>query len=173
MLSDKQLVQQMVADSGWEIGGVSGCSPATRGRSTSNDIQGRFAQTAGGQGDEFRKLLHDVSARALQLHGSAGTTHESLVRTLVSVVRVWAGQTVRPEGTSSRWRGCCSRNRPPSPELVSVLTHLGCGQRGSQVADNLPVCRGLTSTSCPRRMCGSVDAIASSSDSSVLRRRCA
>src|ERR1700722_14721425 len=76
MLSDKQLVQQMVADSWMEIEAFRLLTLQTAWKiDQHNDYKAVRADISAVKA-MMQKVLHDVSARALQLHGSLGTTHE-------------------------------------------------------------------------------------------------
>jgi acyl-CoA dehydrogenase len=76
LLGHKQLVQEMIADSWMEIEAFRLLTMQTAWkidqlndyRAVRTDISAVKAM--------MQKVLHDVSARALQLHGSLGTTHE-------------------------------------------------------------------------------------------------
>jgi alkylation response protein AidB-like acyl-CoA dehydrogenase len=117
MLGSKQMVQEMVADSwmeiecfrlltmqtAWKIDQL-GDYKAVRG-----DISAVKAM--------MQKVLHDVSARALQLHGSLGTTHEMpLVRYLVEsfVLGLADGPTEVHKVTLARQ---VLKDRRPAPDL--------------------------------------------------------
>jgi acyl-CoA dehydrogenase len=76
MLSDKQLVQQMVADSWMEIEAFRLLTLHTAWKIDKyNDYKAIRADISAVKA-MMQKVLHDVSARALQLHGSLGTSHE-------------------------------------------------------------------------------------------------
>ena len=76
MLGDKQLVQQMVADSWMEIEAFRLLTLQTAWKiDQHNDYKAVRADISAVKA-MMQKVLHDVSARALQLHGSLGVTHE-------------------------------------------------------------------------------------------------
>ena len=76
MLSDKQMVQEMVADSWMEIEAFRLLTLQTAWKiDQHNDYKAVRADISAVKA-MMQKVLHDVSARALQLHGSLGTTHE-------------------------------------------------------------------------------------------------
>ena len=76
MLSNKQLVQEMVADSWMEIEAFRLLTLQTAWKiDQHNDYKAVRADISAVKA-MMQKVLHDVSARALQLHGSLGTTHE-------------------------------------------------------------------------------------------------
>ncbi len=93
MLSDKQLVQQMVADSWMEIEAFRLLTLQTAWKiDQHNDYKAVRADISAVKA-MMQKVLHDVSARALQLHGSLGTTHEMpFVAAPRRVVRVGSGR---------------------------------------------------------------------------------
>jgi len=76
MLSDKQLVQEMVADSWMAIEAFRLLTLQTAWKiDQHNDYKAVRADISAVKA-MMQRVLHDVSARALQLHGSLGTTHE-------------------------------------------------------------------------------------------------
>ncbi len=76
LLGDKQLVQEMVADSWMEIEAFRLLTLQTAWKIDQyNDYKAVRADISAVKA-MMQKVLHDVSARALQLHGSLGTTHE-------------------------------------------------------------------------------------------------
>ena len=98
MLSDKQLVQEMVADSWMEIEAFRLLTLQTAWKiDQHNDYKAVRADISAVKA-MMQKVLHDVSARALQLHGSLGTTHEM---PFVSV----PGGVVRPRARRRADRG--------------------------------------------------------------------
>jgi alkylation response protein AidB-like acyl-CoA dehydrogenase len=90
MLSDKQLVQEMIADSWMEIEAFRLLTLQTAWKiDQHNDYKAVRADISAVKA-MMQKVLHDVSARALQLHGSLGTTHEMpFVSYPGRVVRAW------------------------------------------------------------------------------------
>src|SRR6516165_10706823 len=84
VLANKQLVQEMVADSWMEIEAFRLLTLQTAWKIDQfNDYKAVRADISAVKA-MMQKVLHDVSARALQLHGSLGTTNEMpLVRYLV------------------------------------------------------------------------------------------
>jgi acyl-CoA dehydrogenase len=75
-LGNKQLVQEMVADSWIEIEAFRLLTMQTAWKiDQQNDYQAVRADISAVKA-MMQKVLHDVSARALQIHGSLGTTHE-------------------------------------------------------------------------------------------------
>ena len=76
MLGHKQLVQEMVADSWMEIEAFRLLTLQTAWKiDQHNDYRAVRADISAVKA-MMQQVLHDVSARALQLHGSLGTTHE-------------------------------------------------------------------------------------------------
>jgi acyl-CoA dehydrogenase len=76
MLAEKQLVQEMVADSWMEIEAFRLLTMQTAWKIDQfNDYKAVRADISAVKA-MMQKVLHDVSARALQLHGSLGVTHE-------------------------------------------------------------------------------------------------
>jgi acyl-CoA dehydrogenase len=76
MLGNKQLVQEMVADSWMEIEAFRLLTMHTAWKIDQlNDYRAVRADISAVKA-MMQKVLHDVSARALQVHGSLGTTHE-------------------------------------------------------------------------------------------------
>ncbi len=76
LLGDKQLVQEMIADSWMEIEAFRLLTLQTAWKiDQHNDYKAVRADISAVKA-MMQKVLHDVSARALQLHGSLGTTHE-------------------------------------------------------------------------------------------------
>jgi alkylation response protein AidB-like acyl-CoA dehydrogenase len=76
MLGRKQLVQEMVADSWMEVQAFRLLTLQTAWKIDQlNDYKAVRADISAVKA-MMQKVLHDVSARALQVHGSLGTTHE-------------------------------------------------------------------------------------------------
>jgi alkylation response protein AidB-like acyl-CoA dehydrogenase len=76
VLANKQLVQEMVADSWMEIEAFRLLTMQTAWKiDQHNDYKAVRADISAVKA-MMQKVLHDVSARALQVHGSLGTTHE-------------------------------------------------------------------------------------------------
>ena len=76
MLANKQMVQEMIADSWMEIEAFRLLTLQTAWKiDQHNDYKAVRADISAVKA-MMQKVLHDVSARALQLHGSLGTTHE-------------------------------------------------------------------------------------------------
>jgi acyl-CoA dehydrogenase len=76
VLGNKQLVQEMVADSWMEIEAFRLLTLQTAWKIDQlNDYKAVRADISAVKA-MMQKVLHDVSARALQIHGSLGTTHE-------------------------------------------------------------------------------------------------
>ena len=76
MLANKQMVQEMIADSWMEIEAFRLLTLQTAWKIDQyNDYKAVRADISAVKA-MMQKVLHDVSARALQLHGSLGTTHE-------------------------------------------------------------------------------------------------
>jgi alkylation response protein AidB-like acyl-CoA dehydrogenase len=76
VLANKQLVQEMVADSWMEIEAFRLLTLQTAWKIDQfNDYKAVRADISAVKA-MMQKVLHDVSSRALQLHGSLGTTHE-------------------------------------------------------------------------------------------------
>ncbi|MGV0607033.1 acyl-CoA dehydrogenase family protein [Mycolicibacterium sp. XJ1904] len=75
-LADKQMVQEMIADSWMEIEAFRLMTLQTAWKIDQyNDYKAVRADISAVKA-MMQKVLHDVSARALQLHGSLGTSHE-------------------------------------------------------------------------------------------------
>ena len=93
MLANKQMVQEMIADSWMEIEAFRLLTLQTAWKIDQyNDYKAVRADISAVKA-MMQKVLHDVSARALQIHGSLGTTHEMpFVQYLVGVVRARAGR---------------------------------------------------------------------------------
>jgi alkylation response protein AidB-like acyl-CoA dehydrogenase len=117
MLSDKQLVQQMVADSWMEIEAFRLLTLQTAWKiDQHNDYKAVRADISAVKA-MMQKVLHDVSARALQLHGSLGTTHEMpFVQHLVEsfVLGLADGPTEVHKVTLAR---LLLKDRTPSPDV--------------------------------------------------------
>jgi acyl-CoA dehydrogenase len=117
MLSDKQLVQQMVADSWMEIEAFRLLTLQTAWKiDQHNDYKAVRADISAVKA-MMQKVLHDVSARALQLHGSLGTTHEMpFVQYLVEsfVLGLADGPTEVHKVTLAR---LLLKDRKPSPDV--------------------------------------------------------
>ena len=76
VLADKQMVQQMIADSWMEIEAFRLLTLQTAWKIDQyNDYKAVRADISAVKA-MLQKVLHDVSARALQIHGSLGTSHE-------------------------------------------------------------------------------------------------
>ena len=122
VLGNKQLVQEMVADSWMEIEAFRLLTLQTAWKIDQyNDYRDVRADISAVKA-MMQKVLHDVSARALQLHGSLGTTHEMpFVQTSRRVVRARTGRwphrgaqgdpAARSSGTTRRPR-TSSRRTP-------------------------------------------------------------
>jgi alkylation response protein AidB-like acyl-CoA dehydrogenase len=76
MLGSKQLVQEMVADSWMEIEAFRLLTLRTAWKIDQLDDYKAVRTDIAAVKAMMQKVLHDVSARALQIHGSLGTTHE-------------------------------------------------------------------------------------------------
>jgi acyl-CoA dehydrogenase len=76
MLANKQLVQEMVADSWIEIEAFRLLTLQTAWKIDQFDDYKAVRADISAVTAMMQKVLHDVSSRALQLHGSLGTTHE-------------------------------------------------------------------------------------------------
>ena len=76
MLGNKQMVQEMIADSWMEIESFRLLTMQTAWKIDQlNDYKAVRGDISAVKA-MMQKVLHDVSARALQLHGSLGVTHE-------------------------------------------------------------------------------------------------
>jgi alkylation response protein AidB-like acyl-CoA dehydrogenase len=75
-LADKQLVQEMIADSWMEIQSFRLLTLQTAWKIDQYDDYKRVRADISAVKAMMQKVLHDVSARALQIHGSLGVTHE-------------------------------------------------------------------------------------------------
>jgi alkylation response protein AidB-like acyl-CoA dehydrogenase len=117
MLRDKQLVQQMIADSWMEIEAFRLLTLQTAWKiDQHNDYKAVRADISAVKA-MMQKVLHDVSARALQLHGSLGTTHEMpFVQHLVEsfVLGLADGPTEVHKVTLAR---LLLKDRAPSPDV--------------------------------------------------------
>ena len=131
MLSDKQLVQQMVADSWMEIEAFRLLTLQTAWKiDQHNDYKAVRADISAVKA-MMQKVLHDVSARALQLHGSLGTTHEMpFVQHLVEsfVLGLADGPTEVHKVTLAR---LLLKDRTPSPD-VFPSEHLAAAARSGR-----------------------------------------
>ena len=76
MLGNKQLVQEMIADSWMEIESFRLLTLQTAWKIDQYDDYQAVRAEISAVKAMMQKVLHDVSARALQIHGSLGTTHE-------------------------------------------------------------------------------------------------
>jgi acyl-CoA dehydrogenase len=76
MLGRKQLVQEMVADSWMEVQAFRLLTLQTAWKIDQLDDYKAVRADISAVKAMMQKVLHDVSARALQIHGSLGTTHE-------------------------------------------------------------------------------------------------
>ncbi len=131
VLSNKQMVQEMIADSWMEIEAFRLLTLQTAWKiDQHNDYKAVRADISAVKA-MMQKVLHDVSARALQLHGSLGTTHEMpfvqyLIESFVlgladgptEVHKVDVGSAAAegrtsPRPTSSRPSTCCGCGKPP------------------------------------------------------------
>ena len=87
MLANKQMVQEMIADSWMEIESFRLLTLQTAWKIDQyNDYKAVRADISAVKA-MMQKVLHDVSARALQLHGSLGATHEMPFVEYLGVVR--------------------------------------------------------------------------------------
>jgi alkylation response protein AidB-like acyl-CoA dehydrogenase len=75
-LANKQLVQEMIADSWMEIESFRLLTLQTAWKIDQYDDYKRVRADISAVKAMMQKVLHDVSARALQIHGSLGVTHE-------------------------------------------------------------------------------------------------
>jgi acyl-CoA dehydrogenase len=76
MLSQKQMVQEMVADSWMEIEAFRLLTLQTAWKIDQLNDYKAVRRDISAVKAMMQKVLHDVSARALQIHGSLGTSHE-------------------------------------------------------------------------------------------------
>jgi acyl-CoA dehydrogenase len=76
VLANKQMVQEMVADSWMEIESFRLLTMQTAWKIDQYNDYKRVRADISAVKAMMQKVLHDVSARALQLHGSLGVTHE-------------------------------------------------------------------------------------------------
>jgi alkylation response protein AidB-like acyl-CoA dehydrogenase len=76
VLASKQLVQEMVADSWMEIESFRLLTMQTAWKIDQFNDYKRVRADISAVKAMMQKVLHDVSARALQIHGSLGVTHE-------------------------------------------------------------------------------------------------
>jgi alkylation response protein AidB-like acyl-CoA dehydrogenase len=117
ILANKQLVQEMVADSWMEIEAFRLLTLQTAWKIDQfNDYKAVRADISAVKA-MMQKVLHDVSSRALQLHGSLGTTHEMpFVQYLVEsfVLGLADGPTEVHKVTLAR---LLLKDRPPAPGL--------------------------------------------------------
>jgi alkylation response protein AidB-like acyl-CoA dehydrogenase len=117
LLADKQLVQEMIADSWMEIEAFRLLTLQTAWKiDQHNDYKAVRADISAVKA-MMQKVLHDVSARALQLHGSLGTTHDMpFVQHLVEsfVLGLADGPTEVHKVTLAR---LLLKDRKPAPDL--------------------------------------------------------
>jgi alkylation response protein AidB-like acyl-CoA dehydrogenase len=117
VLANKQLVQEMVADSWMEIEAFRLLTLQTAWKiDRFNDYKAVRADISAVKA-MMQKVLHDVSSRALQLHGSLGTTHEMpFVQYLVEsfVLGLADGPTEVHKVTLAR---LLLKDRAPAPDL--------------------------------------------------------
>ena len=117
VLANKQLVQEMVADSWMEIEAFRLLTLQTAWKIDQfNDYKAVRADISAVKA-MMQKVLHDVSSRALQLHGSLGTTHEMpFVQYLVEsfVLGLADGPTEVHKVTLAR---LLLKDRAPAPDL--------------------------------------------------------
>ena len=76
VLANKQMVQEMVADSWMEIESFRLLTMQTAWKIDQYNDYKRVRADISAVKAMMQKVLHDVSARALQIHGSLGVTHE-------------------------------------------------------------------------------------------------
>jgi acyl-CoA dehydrogenase len=76
MLGNKQMVQEMVADSWMEIESFRLLTMHTAWKIDQLNDYKAVRRDISAVKAMMQKVLHDVSARALQIHGSLGTSHE-------------------------------------------------------------------------------------------------
>ena len=109
MLGNKQMVQEMIADSWMEIESFRLLTMQTAWKIDQyNDYKAVRADISAVKA-MMQKVLHDVSARALQLHGSLGVTHE------MPFVRV-PGRVVRARPRRRPHRGAQGHAGAPGAE---------------------------------------------------------
>ncbi|ETB43517.1 acyl-CoA dehydrogenase, partial [Mycobacterium avium subsp. paratuberculosis 11-1786] len=117
VLANRQLVQEMVADSWMEIEAFRLLTLQTAWKIDQfNDYRAVRADISAVKA-MMQRVLHDVSARALQLHGSLGTTHEMpFVQYLVEsfVLGLADGPTEVHKVTLAR---LLLKDRAPAPDL--------------------------------------------------------
>jgi alkylation response protein AidB-like acyl-CoA dehydrogenase len=117
MLGNKQMVQEMIADSWMEIESFRLLTLQTAWKIDQyNDYKAVRADISAVKA-MMQKVLHDVSARALQLHGSLGVTHEMpFVQYLVEsfVLGLADGPTEVHKVTLAR---LLLRNYNPAPDV--------------------------------------------------------
>ncbi|AGZ50567.1 acyl-CoA dehydrogenase family protein [Mycobacterium kansasii] len=117
LLGDKQLVQEMIADSWMQIEAFRLLTLQTAWKiDRHNDYQAVRADISAVKA-MMQQVLHDVSARALQLHGSLGTTHEMpFVQHLVEsfVLGLADGPTEVHKTTLAR---LLLKGRKPAPDM--------------------------------------------------------
>ncbi|HEY7106183.1 MAG TPA: acyl-CoA dehydrogenase family protein [Acidimicrobiia bacterium] len=117
MLGNKQLVQEMIADSWMDIQAFRLLTMQTAWKIDQlNDYKAVRVDISAVKA-MMQKVLHDVSARALQLHGSLGTTHEMpFVQYLVEsfVLGLADGPTEVHKVTLARQ---VLKDYPPAPDL--------------------------------------------------------
>ena len=132
MLGNKQLVQEMVADSWMEIEAFRLLTLQTAWKiDRHNDYRTVRADISAVKA-MMQRVLHDVSARALQIHGSLGTTHEMpFVQYLVEsfVLGLADGPTEVHKVTLARQ---VLKGYEPAPDLFPSehLLRLRAGGRG-------------------------------------------
>ncbi len=131
VLANKQMVQEMIADSWMEIEAFRLLTLQTAWKIDKyNDYKAVRADISAVKA-MMQKVLHDVSARALQIHGSLGTSHEMpFVQYLTESFVLGLGRRAdrgaqgdagppaaqgrrSPHPTSSRPSTCCGCAKPP------------------------------------------------------------
>ena len=145
MLSDKQLVQQMVADSWMEIEAFRLLTLQTAWKiDQHNDYKAVRADISAVKA-MMQKVLHDVSARRCNCTDRWARRTRCPSSSTLSSRSCWGWPTVRPRCTRSRWRGCCSKIARRRPTCFRPNTFCGYGKRPRPSSPtNLPACRGAS-----------------------------
>ena len=129
VLANKQMVQEMIADSWMEIEAFRLLTLQTAWKIDKfNDYKAVRADISAVKA-MMQKVLHDVSARALQIHGSLGTSHEMpFVAVPDGVVRARPGR--RPDrGAQGDAGAAAAQGSEPAPTCFRRSTCFGCGRR--------------------------------------------
>ena len=178
MLGNKQLVQEMVADSWMEIEAFRLLTLADRVEDRpAQRLQGGSGRHLGGEGDDAEGAARRVGPGAAAPRFAWDDPRDALRAVPRRVVRPRAWPTARPRCTRSRWPGSCSRTARRHPTCSPPSTCSDCAPRprpSSPTSSPASSERELARASSPARveqLRADVDAIASRFGSGVCRRR--